>query len=80
MIVNQIRGVLKGCAVKAPGFGDRRKAMLQDIAVLTGGHLISEDLGVKLEDVTIEQLGRAARVVVDKDDTTIIGGGGLRRT
>ena len=78
LIVNQIRGVLKGCAVKAPGFGDRRKAMLQDIAVLTGGQLISEDLGVKLEHVTIEQLGRAARVVVDKDDTTIIGGAGQR--
>ena len=78
LIVNQIRGVLKGCAVKAPGFGDRRKAMLQDIAVLTGGQLISEDLGVKLEHVTVEQLGRAARVVVDKDDTTIIGGAGQR--
>ena len=78
LIVNQIRGVLKGCAVKAPGFGDRRKAMLQDIAVLTGGQLVSEDLGVKLENVTLEQLGRAARVVVDKDDTTIIGGGGKR--
>ena len=78
LIVNQIRGVLKGCAVKAPGFGDRRKAMLQDIAVLTGGQLISEDLGVKLEHVTIEQLGRAARVVDDKDDTTIIGGAGQR--
>jgi chaperonin GroEL len=78
LIVNQIRGVLKGCAVKAPGFGDRRKAMLQDIAVLTGGQLISEDLGIKLENVTIEQLGRAARVVVDKDNTTIIGGAGKR--
>ena len=78
LIVNQIRGVLKGCAVKAPGFGDRRKAMLQDIAVLTGGQLVSEELGVKLENVTLEQLGRTARVVVDKDDTTIIGGGGKR--
>ena len=78
LIVNQIRGVLKGCAVKAPGFGDRRKAMLQDMAILTGGQLISEDLGIKLEHVTIEQLGRAARVVVDKDDTTIIGGVGER--
>jgi len=78
LIVNQIRGVLKGCAVKAPGFGDRRKAMLQDMAVLTGGQLISEDLGIKLESVTIDQLGRAARVVVDKDDTTIIGGAGKR--
>jgi chaperonin GroEL len=78
LIVNQIRGVLKGCAVKAPGFGDRRKAMLEDMAVLTGGQLISEDLGIKLENVTIKQLGRAARVVVDKDDTTIIGGAGKR--
>jgi chaperonin GroEL len=78
LILNHIRGVLKGCAVKAPGFGDRRKAMLQDMAVLTGGQLISEDLGIKLEHVTLEQLGRAARVVVDKDDTTIIGGAGDR--
>jgi chaperonin GroEL len=78
LIVNQIRGVLKGCAVKAPGFGDRRKAMLQDMAILTGGQLISEELGIKLEHVTIEQLGRAARVVVDKDNTTIIGGVGER--
>jgi chaperonin GroEL len=79
LIVNQIRGVLKSCAVKAPGFGDRRKAMLQDIAVLTGGQVISEDLGLKLEHVTIEQLGRAKRVVVDKDNTTIIGGAGDRK-
>ena len=78
LIVNQIRGVLKGCAVKAPGFGDRRKAMLQDMAILTGGQLISEDLGIKLENVTIDQLGRSARVVVDKDNTTIIGGVGKR--
>jgi chaperonin GroEL len=78
LILNQIRGVLKGCAVKAPGFGDRRKAMLQDMAVLTGAQLISEDLGIKLEHVTVEQLGRAARVVVDKDNTTIIGGAGKR--
>ena len=79
LIVNQIRGALKSCAVKAPGFGDRRKAMLQDIAVLTGGQLISEDLGVKLEHVGVEQLGRAKRMVVDKDHTTIIGGGGDRK-
>ena len=79
LIVNQIRGVLKSCAVKAPGFGDRRKAMLQDIAVLTGGQVISEDLGLKLEHVSIEQLGRAKRVVVDKDNTTIIGGAGDRK-
>ncbi len=78
LIVNQIRGVLKGCAVKAPGFGDRRKAMLQDMAVLAGGQVISEDLGVKLENVTVEQLGRAARVVIDKDNTTVIGGAGKR--
>ena len=79
LIVNQIRGALKSCAVKAPGFGDRRKAMLQDIAVLTGGQVVSEDLGVKLEHVTVEQLGTAKRVVVDKDDTTIIGGAGDRK-
>jgi chaperonin GroEL len=74
LIVNQIRGVLKNAAVKAPGFGDRRKAMLEDICVLTGGQLISEELGFKLEDVALTQLGRAQRVVVDKDNTTIIGG------
>jgi len=76
LIVNQIRGVLKGCAVKAPGFGDRRKAMLEDLAVLTGGLLVSEELGIKLENVTPEQLGRATRVVVDKETTTVIGGAG----
>src|SRR4029077_2059037 len=79
LIVNQIRGVLKSCAVKAPGFGDRRKAMLQDIAVLTGGQVISDELGVKLDHVTIQQLGRAKRVVVDKENTTIIGGAGDRQ-
>jgi chaperonin GroEL len=79
LIVNQIRSALKSCAVKAPGFGDRRKAMLEDIAALTGGQVISEDLGVKLENVTIEQLGRAKRIVVDKDNTTIIGGAGNRK-
>jgi chaperonin GroEL len=79
LIVNQIRGALKCCAVKAPGFGDRRKAMLEDIAVLTGGQVVSEDLGVKLEHATIEQLGRAKRIVVDKDNTTIIGGAGDRK-
>jgi chaperonin GroEL len=78
LIVNHIRGTLKSCAVKAPGFGDRRKAMLQDIAVLTGGLVVSEELGLKLENVAIEQLGRAKRVVVDKDNTTIIGGAGDR--
>ncbi len=76
LIVNQIRGVLKSCAVKAPGFGDRRKAMLQDIAALTGGEVISEELGIKLEDVELGQLGRAKRIVADKDNTTIIGGEG----
>jgi chaperonin GroEL len=79
LIVNQIRGVLKSAAVKAPGFGDRRKAMLQDIATLTGGQVISEELGIKLEDVELQQLGRAKRVVVDKDNTTLIGGGGNKR-
>ena len=76
LIVNRLRGVLNCCAVKAPGFGDRRKEMLTDIAVLTGAQVISEDVGLKLEDVTLEQLGRAGRVVVDSDSTTIIGGCG----
>jgi chaperonin GroEL len=79
LIVNQIRGALKSCAVKAPGFGDRRKAMLQDMAELTGAQVVSEELGLTLEHVTIGQLGHAKRVVVDKDDTTIIGGGGDRK-
>jgi chaperonin GroEL len=79
LIVNQLRGTLKSCAAKAPGFGDRRKAMLEDIAVLTGGQVISEELGLKLETVNFEQLGRAKRVVVDKDNTTIIGGSGERK-
>jgi chaperonin GroEL len=78
LVVNQIRGVLKSAAVKAPGFGDRRKAMLQDIATLTGAELISEELVHKLEDVNLAQLGRSRRVIVDKDNTTIIGGGGNR--
>jgi chaperonin GroEL len=79
LIVNQVRSALKSCTVKGPGFGDRRKAMLEDIAVLTGGQVVSEDLGVKLENVAIEQLGRAKRIVVDKDNTTIIGGAGDRK-
>ncbi len=79
LIVNQIRGALKSCAVKAPGFGDRRKAMLQDVGVLTGGQVISEELGIKLDHVGLEQLGKAKRVVVDKDNTTIIGGSGDRK-
>jgi chaperonin GroEL len=76
LVVNRLRGVLKVCAVKAPGFGDRRKAMLGDMAVLTGGTLISEDLGIKLESVELSQLGSARRVEVSKDDTTIIEGAG----
>ena len=76
LVVNRIRGTLHCVAVKAPGFGDRRKAMLQDLAILTGGQLISEELGLKLENVTLEDLGRAAKVLVDKDDTTVIEGGG----
>ena len=76
LIVNQLRGNLRSCAVKAPGFGDRRKAMLQDMAVLTGALVISEDVGLKLDGVTINELGVAKRVVVDKDNTTIIGGAG----
>jgi chaperonin GroEL len=78
LVVNHIRGVLRGCAVKAPGFGDRRKAMLQDIAVLTRAELVSEELGLKLEHMTLDQLGRTARVVVDKEHTTIVGGAGDR--
>src|SRR5512141_2514350 len=78
LVVNKLRGGLKVAAVKAPGFGDRRKAMLQDIAVLTAGELISEDLGIKLENVTVQMLGRAKRVTVTKDDTTIIHGAGKK--
>ena len=78
LVVNKLRGTLNVCAVKAPGFGDRRKAMLGDIATLTGGTLISEDLGIQLENVTLEQLGRAKTVTVDKGSTTIIEGGGKR--
>lgn len=76
LIVNQIRGTFHNCAVKAPGFGDRRREMLEDIAIMTGAQLVSEELGFKLENVTSAQLGRAARVVIDKEKTTIIGGGG----
>jgi chaperonin GroEL len=79
LIVNQIRGVLKSAAVKAPGFGDRRKAMLEDVAVLTKAQVISEELGLKLEDTTVEQLGQAKRIIVDKENTTIIGGAGDRK-
>jgi chaperonin GroEL len=76
LVVNHIKGVLRVCAVKAPGFGERRKAMLQDIAILTGGTAITEDLGIKLESVDLDMLGKADKVVVDKDNTTIIGGKG----
>ena len=76
LVVNKLRGTLNVCAVKAPGFGDRRKAMLEDIAILTGGICITEDLGIKLENVTLDQLGRAKRVTVDKDNTTIVEGSG----
>ncbi|MCB1044367.1 MAG: chaperonin GroEL [Acidobacteria bacterium] len=78
LVVNKLRGTLNVAAVKAPGFGDRRKAMLEDIAVLTGGRMISEDLGIKLENVTLNDLGTAKTVTIDKDNTTIINGGGSR--
>ncbi|MEJ2726411.1 MAG: chaperonin GroEL [Deltaproteobacteria bacterium] len=79
LVVNKLRGTLKCVAAKAPGFGDRRKAMLEDIAVLTGGRVISEDLGLKLENVTLNDLGTAKRVALDKDNTTIVDGGGSRK-
>jgi len=79
LVVNKIRGVLNTCAVKAPGFGDRRKAMLEDIATLTGGKMIAEDLGLKLENITLNDLGRAKRITVDKDNTTIIDGAGAQK-
>jgi chaperonin GroEL len=76
LVVNKLRGVLQVCAVKAPGFGERRKAMLEDIAILTGGTVISEDIGLKLENIKIEDLGRAKKIIVDKDNTTIVEGAG----
>ncbi len=79
LVVNKIRGVLNVCAVKAPGFGDRRKAMLEDIAILTGGKLIAEDLGLKLEGVTLNDLGKAKRIKIDKDNSTIIDGAGSEK-
>jgi len=79
LVVNRLRGTIKVCAVKAPAFGDRRKAILEDIATLTGGRVITEDLGIKLESVTIEDLGRAKRVIVDKENTTVVEGAGDRR-
>jgi len=78
LVVNNMRGIIKVCAVKAPGFGDRRKAMLEDIAVVTGGQVISEDLGIKLENVKLDMLGKAKRVSVDKDNTTIVDGSGKK--
>src|SRR5207344_924046 len=78
LVVNKLRGTLNICAVKAPGFGDRRKAMLMDIAALTGGRAITDDLGIKLESVTLADLGRAKRVTVDKDSSTIVEGAGQK--
>ena len=78
LVVNKIRGTLQSVAVKAPGFGDRRKAMLEDIAILTGGKVIAEELGIKLENVTLKDLGRGKRIVIDKDNTTIIDGAGKK--
>src|SRR5204862_662775 len=76
LVVNKLRGTLACCAVKAPGFGDRRKAMLQDIATLTGGKAITEDLGIGLDSITIDDLGRVKRADIDKENTTIIEGAG----
>src|SRR3546814_1806259 len=78
LVVNKLRGGLKVAAVKAPGFGDRRKAMLEDIAVLTAGNVVSEELGTKLESVTLGMLGRAKKVIIDKDNTTVVDGAGAR--
>ncbi|MBM4337131.1 MAG: chaperonin GroEL [Deltaproteobacteria bacterium] len=79
LVVNKIRGTLHTAAVKAPGFGDRRKAMLEDIAILTGGRLVAEELGIKLESLTLKDLGRAKKVTIDKDNTTIVGGAGAKK-
>src|SRR4029079_3382184 len=79
LIVNRLRGTIKVCAVKAPAFGDRRKSILEDLAILTGGRVITEDLGIKLENVTVADLGSAKRVIVDKENTTIVEGGGERK-
>jgi len=78
LVVNKLRGTLQVAAVKAPGFGDRRKAMLEDIAILTGGQVVSEDLGIKLESLTLADLGKAKRISIDKDNTTIVDGAGAR--
>lgn len=80
LVVNKLRGGLKVAAVKAPGFGDRRKAMMEDMAVLTGGQVISEDLGIKLENVTLDMLGTAKKVSITKDETTIVDGAGEKKT
>src|SRR5690606_15879542 len=79
LVVNKLRGGLKVASVKAPGFGDRRKAMLEDIAILTGGQVIAKDLGIKLESVTLDMLGKAKRVTINKDDTTIVDGAGQKK-
>ena len=76
LVVNKLRGTLQVAAVKAPGFGDRRKAMLEDIAILTGGKAITEDLGIKLENIKLEDLGKAKKITIDKDNTTIVEGAG----
>src|SRR3990167_7609241 len=79
LVVNKLRGTLSAAAVKAPGFGDRRKAMLEDLAILTGGRAITEDLGEKLENLTLKDLGRAKKVVIDKDNTIIVEGAGAKK-
>src|SRR5437764_5395773 len=79
LVVNKLRGTLKVAGVKAPGCGDRRKAMLEDMAILTGGRAITEDLGIKLENVTLDDLGRAKKITIDKDNTTIIEGAGTKQ-
>ena len=79
LVVNKLRGILNVLAVKAPGFGDSRKAMLEDIAILTGGQVISEERGMKLENVTVDDLGKAGRIVSTKDDTTIVDGKGKKK-
>src|SRR5213592_849018 len=76
LVVNKIRGTFKSAAIKAPGFGERRKAMLQDMAILTGGQVISEEVGLKLENVTLDMLGKARKVIVTKDETTVVEGAG----
>src|SRR6186997_3047118 len=79
LVVNKLRGTLQVCAIKAPGYGDRRKEMLQDLAVLTGGKAVTEDLGIKLENIKIEDLGKAKKIVIDKDNTTIVEGSGAKK-